>query len=272
MTLSGRVQKATAPAMIFSWGARALYVGPALGLSAHRSAVGVLAVGVEHTFGVAVDPMAVSAGSRMCRTALIRPNTLHRLTGTHGRMAFLYVDARGRDLECLVASARAVTDRAAFDLRIEPNMIATLGALADGHLEWATVRDRLERLLALNGSRTMDPRVLRTVQRLHRDPAARLGLAELAAHVGLSGSRLRHLFIQEVGLPLRRYRIWIAMGAATRAIARGATLTTAAHDAGFSSSAHFSTSYREMFGLEPSRLAQGRLAVITNPAGQSAQV
>src|SRR2546430_8897713 len=84
MTFSGRFQEAAAPAMIFSWGARALYVGPALGLSAHRSAVGVLAVGVEHTFGVAVDPMAAEAGSRMCRTALIRPNTLHRLTDTQG--------------------------------------------------------------------------------------------------------------------------------------------------------------------------------------------
>jgi AraC-like DNA-binding protein len=34
----------------------------------------------------------------------------------------------------------------------------------------------------------------------------------------------------------------------------GADLTTAAHQGGFSSSAHFSAVYREMFGLTPSAL------------------
>jgi methylphosphotriester-DNA--protein-cysteine methyltransferase len=44
------------------------------------------------------------------------------------------------------------------------------------------------------------------------------------------------------------------MGVALRAIAAGETLTTAAFAAGFSSSAHFSATYRATFGLEPSRL------------------
>ena len=40
---------------------------------------------------------------------------------------------------------------------------------------------------------------------------------------------------------------------------QGENLTAAALDAGFSSSAHFSATFREMFGMEPSRLAGGRL-------------
>jgi AraC-like DNA-binding protein len=51
-------------------------------------------------------------------------------------------------------------------------------------------------------------------------------------------------------------------GAAMRAIARGRTLTVAAMDAGFSSSAHFSAAYREMFGMEPSRLVKERLTTL----------
>ena len=50
------------------------------------------------------------------------------------------------------------------------------------------------------------------------------------------------------------------MGVATRAIVAGESLTAAALDAGFSSSAHFSAAFREMFGMEPSRLSGGRLA------------
>ena len=83
----------------------------------------------------------------------------------------------------------------------------------------------------------------------------------LASRVGLSASRFRRLFRAATGVTVRRYRVWIAMGAAVRAIAEGETLTDAALGAGFSSSAHFSAAFREMFGLEPSRLAKGRLAL-----------
>jgi AraC-like DNA-binding protein len=44
------------------------------------------------------------------------------------------------------------------------------------------------------------------------------------------------------------------MAAVMRAVAAGATLTDAAHGAGFSSSAHLSTTFRRMFGLTASDL------------------
>ncbi|HKQ16201.1 MAG TPA: helix-turn-helix domain-containing protein [Steroidobacteraceae bacterium] len=50
------------------------------------------------------------------------------------------------------------------------------------------------------------------------------------------------------------YKLWVAMGAAVRSLQRGANLTQASLDAGFSSPAHFSSAYRQMFGMEPSRL------------------
>lgn len=41
-----------------------------------------------------------------------------------------------------------------------------------------------------------------------------------------------------------------------RRVASTGNLTVAALDAGFASSAHFSATFRHMFGLEPSRLAK----------------
>jgi AraC-like DNA-binding protein len=65
------------------------------------------------------------------------------------------------------------------------------------------------------------------------------------------------LFKAATGVPLSRYRLWMAMGSAMRSLLRGDSLTNAALHAGFASSAHFSSSsYREMFGLEPSRLGK----------------
>ena len=81
-------------------------------------------------------------------------------------------------------------------------------------------------------------------------------LTALAARAGLSPSRFLHLFKAETGVPLRRYRIWNRMGAAIRASGEGASLTEAAHAAGFASSAHFSSAFRDMFGMMPSDLAR----------------
>ena len=46
------------------------------------------------------------------------------------------------------------------------------------------------------------------------------------------------------------------MGAAVSAYRGGASLTEAAHAAGFASSAHFSTAFRDMFGMTPSELVR----------------
>jgi AraC-like DNA-binding protein len=247
----------------YCWGARALYIGPALGLSPHKNAVAVLAVGVSAPFGIARDPADPAAGYRSCRTVLIPPNTLHHLADTNDSMAFLYVDARSRDFEYLAALASEKTDRAAFDLSVETELIDLLARLEQGAIDWNEARRTLEDVLHPAPRQLIDPRVKRTLRRLHAEPAARPPLAELARDVGLSESRLRHLFKRETGVPLRRYRVWVAIGAAMRSVANGQNLTTAAHEAGFSSSAHFSASYRDMFGLEPSRLTRSRLTTIS---------
>lgn len=252
-----RFQESAAP-RLQAWGARALYLGPALNLSPHRNAVAVLALGLDSPFGVANDPADPQAGYRPCRSVLIPPDTLHHLAGTVGIMAFLYVDPCSLDLPRLWAQAREATPRAGFDLAGEAALIALLGELGEGR-PWAEVRPALETWLG--GRAGTDARVRRGLDLLHRDAGARVGLKDLAAAAGLSDSRFRHLFKAATGVPVRRYRIWIAMGAAMRAIARGESLTTAALDAGFSSSAHFSAGFREMFGLEPSRLARGGLTL-----------
>lgn len=56
---------------LHAWGARVLYLGPALGLTAHRNAVAVLAIGLDAPFRVAADPADPSAGHRRCRSVVI---------------------------------------------------------------------------------------------------------------------------------------------------------------------------------------------------------
>ena len=252
----GSFQKPAASVLLFSWGARALFVGPGFRLSPHRNAVAVLAIGVDRPFGVAGNPKSTSPVYRSCRTALIPPNTLHHFDIAQGRVAFLYVDARSRDLEHLKELAAERTPRASFDLSIENDLIDVSARLSDGAIDWKQARAKIVGHLDAHAPSDVDCRVARLLERLHEDPAARMSLTSIAGEVGISESRLMHVFKRDVGIPFRRYRIWVSMGAAIRMMREGATLTDAALGTGFSSSAHFSASFRQMFGMEPSRLGR----------------
>lgn len=79
---------------------------------------------------------------------------------------------------------------------------------------------------------------------------------ELAARVGISASRLTHLFTEQVGIPLRRYVLWSRLRIAITRVQAGDDLTGAAHGAGFADSAHLTRTTRDMFGLAPSVLSR----------------
>lgn len=85
-------------------------------------------------------------------------------------------------------------------------------------------------------------------------PAGPVRTRDVATRIGWSTPRLTHLFTEQVGLPLRRYVLWLRLMTALRAVADGADLTAAAHGAGFADSAHLTRTCRTMFGLAPSAL------------------
>lgn len=91
------------------------------------------------------------------------------------------------------------------------------------------------------------------VRKMSAWAAARLekpvSLEEVARHVGLSPGRARHLFVDQTGLPFRTYLLWLRLMRAVELFSAGASLTSAAHGAGFSDSSHFSRTFRRMFGI-----------------------
>lgn len=84
-----------------------------------------------------------------------------------------------------------------------------------------------------------------TASRLDQTPSLR----EVTALVGLSPGRTRHLFVEETGLSFRTYLLWLRLERAVELFASGASLTEAAHAAGFADSAHLSRTFRRMFGI-----------------------
>lgn len=103
----------------------------------------------------------------------------------------------------------------------------------------------------------LDARIARAIElvREHLDRTVRLRDAADAA--GLSPDRFRHLFIEQTGVRFRPYVLWQRMERAVAEYAAGATLTEAAYAGGFADSAHFSRTFRRMFGLPAAALRIG---------------
>ncbi|MBI3767161.1 MAG: helix-turn-helix transcriptional regulator [Deltaproteobacteria bacterium] len=98
----------------------------------------------------------------------------------------------------------------------------------------------------------IDQRVARVLEIQASAPGRRVSLATAAAAVSLSPSRLAHLFTPAVGIPPRRYLLWLRLREALREMAHGVTVTQAAHAAGFADAPHFDRTFRQMLGFTPS--------------------
>lgn len=79
-------------------------------------------------------------------------------------------------------------------------------------------------------------------------------LADVAAAVGCAPDGLSRRFNVEVGMSVPAYVRWARLRFVARTLARGGTLTDAAHAAGYSDSAHLSRVFRATFGFRPSAL------------------
>ena len=84
--------------------------------------------------------------------------------------------------------------------------------------------------------------------------SAPLTLKQVAGVAYLSPSRFRHLFAEQTGMGLRQYVLWRRFVSVWEHRMNGASLSTAAHAAGFADSAHLTRTSRRMFGMPPSSL------------------
>jgi len=97
-------------------------------------------------------------------------------------------------------------------------------------------------------TRIIDSRIDLAVQFIRELEIKKVSTKQIADAICLSESRLIHLFKEQVGVPIRRYLLWLRLTEAIRHFLEGKSLTDAAHHAGFADYAHLSRTFRNMFG------------------------
>jgi AraC-like DNA-binding protein len=99
-----------------------------------------------------------------------------------------------------------------------------------------------------------DERILRAVAHIKAHLDAPLTLDDVAGVACLSPSRFRHLFVEQTGVGLRPYVLWRRFLRVWELLTDGASLSAAAHAAGFADAAHLSRTSRSTFGFPPSAM------------------
>lgn len=107
-----------------------------------------------------------------------------------------------------------------------------------------------------SGTNTWHPSVRAAVDLIPQILPGPVSLSAVAKQVALSPSRLSRLFNDQVGQSFPTYVRWVRLRRAIDALRDGASLTGAAHLAGFTDSAHANRVCHEMFGLSPSQASR----------------
>jgi AraC-like DNA-binding protein len=191
--------------------------------------------------------------------AMIRANEPHAFEATGQLVAQIFVEPEsleGRLLQRRFADQGIATlDRAA----LQPQVAALAGAFEAraGNAELIALARETSAKIAgstADAGALPDARITRAVALIRERLADTIPLSAMAAAANLSPDRFRHLFMRETGVGFRAYLLWQRLDRALAAYIAGNTLTEAAYIGGFADSAHFSRTFKRMFGIAPASI------------------
>lgn len=191
----------------------------------------------------------------------VAPDVKHQLVAD-GLLGIIFVEPESRTGQTLsqalfLKEGLAELDDSDFIRLIDPLREAFDGSLTLQHmLEIGSAA--VNALAPVQSVGSMDARILSIINYAvsHIDQPVTLPQAAEAEGVYLSEGRLRHLFVEQTGLPFKTYLLWLRLMQAVQFYSEGHSLTEAAHSAGFADSAHFSRAFKRTFGAPATTLTR----------------
>jgi len=195
-------------------------------------------------------------GVQCAQCMIAHPNAEHQLEASSGPVVNLQIDPETEDY-----TRRAPRELARTPLLLlQRPEVESLLARVSPLLRASPMDPRAVASAVLTGlgepsdARVYDPRIGKVLTLLKQRFPEAPSTSELAREVGMSEGRLIRVFGNDVGVPLRRYVLWLRLRHVVFCLAAGENLTAAAHAAGFADSAHLARVFRDMFGISPSQL------------------
>jgi AraC-like DNA-binding protein len=231
------------------WPAAMIVWGPGFTTAGHRHHCVQLVMTMR-------DTLLIRANSHdqwmRCGAALVRPDAAHEIDARNTTVLIGFVDSEselGAALgESIKGSISCVSGSQVARWRVALGRMPT-----EARVERWVRTELLHRRRPVR----IHPGVSLVLKHLREKPGISydFSLKTLAGISGLSQSRFMHVFTESMGVPLRPYILWLRLQRACCDLMAGASVTAAAHSAGFSDAAHLTRTFRRMLGMTPTDLA-----------------
>lgn len=240
---------------VYFWDDRFVYVAPDIQRQRTRRYAVTLLLSLGR------QPIRVDAGVHGkgdFRALLVAPNIERSAELESGGYFSLNLDPQSYGYHILKRSL-GTQGIQALDIARFKTCLPRLRALLAGGMSTADAFDLSADLIAAISDQrpadlAIDLRVLHVARGLRAQMSPTLQVERLAADVGLSPGRLKHLFSEQMGVPMKSYLLWARMRRAGLMLHSGVPLTEVAHRMGFYDQAHFSRLFKRFVGLTPSSL------------------
>jgi AraC-like DNA-binding protein len=244
------------PARLYLWDDRFLWVSHSFkGQMTRRYATNVILSISEKPFLLRLPRNA----EKPCRAALCSSRALRCVDATDTPFLSFNLDPGSADARSLegLADGQAVIPLCRDQLA---GIDQDFRALLHGERSAAQARKIGDRIIrALAGPRPpqppLDPRIQKVLQYLRAQRPTDIDLDTLARLANLSASRLMHLFLQQMGLPMSQFLLWAKMRRAVALMQGTLSLTEVAQACGFADSSHLTRTFKAFYGIKPSVLA-----------------
>jgi len=204
---------------------------------------------------------------QICNSLLVPAGEKITINTGDSTIAVCYLDAMGEDFHFLSKLSGAVRDNVHLDLKNEIDLKHGLKHIYKDKLDSNSADIELNRILNYRhyfdnpadyirhkNLLKLDKRIESVISLIKEKIDDNVSIQTLAESVNLSEPRLMQLFKQQTGVPIRRYRLWHRLFTAGVKLSEGLNYTDAALTSGFTDSAHFSNTFKDMLGMSPTSI------------------
>jgi len=245
---------------LYLWPHRILYLGLSPENALHRHHAAQFCVSLDAALKI---PQPEAGEALEVSGLFIPPDHPHRIDAGNARILALYLEPESDEYQPLIQPLWTGVANALLPLTVSTEGLTGLRSLfekgGNADTAWSTCQTALGLGSSAARPAERDPRIEEVIGIIRSEPSRSHSVERLADAVHLSPSRLIHLFREQVGVPIRRFTVWSRIRQVIHLAVDGATLTEAAHGAGFSDAAHMSNTFRQMFGFAPSALFATRV-------------
>ncbi|WP_169450862.1 helix-turn-helix domain-containing protein [Paenibacillus taiwanensis] len=214
----------------------------------HRHSFLQVTISLEDELAIDVEGHSLS-----CSGIMINSNVVHRLKGAGHPLMLLLMDSTSE----MAASFKRYIEGHTYYV-FPPGMMETIREFV--LKEYFGVKDTdsylifLGQLMKLMGvehvnKAIVDPRIREFIQLIKDCTDSEHSVSLYARQMGLSNSRLSHLFKENTGISLSGYMLLHKLQKATYFMFKGLSITDAAMAAGFDSPSHLAATSKRLLGM-----------------------